>query len=30
MDRTEEIRNMLQIIYDVYEARGIPHVKEEL
>jgi DNA-binding transcriptional LysR family regulator len=30
MDRTEEIRNMLQIIYDVYESRGIPHVKEEL
>ncbi|CAN7221598.1 LysR family transcriptional regulator [Pseudoduganella sp. LjRoot289] len=30
MDRSEELRNMLQIIYDVYESRGIPHVKEEL
>ncbi|SFU81461.1 LysR family transcriptional regulator [Pseudoduganella namucuonensis] len=30
MDRSEELRNMLQVIYDVYEARGIPHVKEEL
>lgn len=30
MDRTEELRNMLRVIYDVYEARGIPHEKEEL
>lgn len=30
MDRSEELRNMLKVIYDVYDARGIPHVKEEL
>lgn len=30
MDRSEELRRMLKVIYDVYDARGIVHVKEEL
>jgi DNA-binding transcriptional LysR family regulator len=30
MDRSEELRNILRTIYDIYDARGIAHVKEAL
>jgi DNA-binding transcriptional LysR family regulator len=30
MDRSEELQNMLAIIYEIYDASGRPHVKEAL
>ena len=30
MDRSEELSNMLSVIYEIYDACKLPHVKEEL
>lgn len=30
LDKSEELRNMLAVIYEIYDEVGIPHVKETL
>jgi DNA-binding transcriptional LysR family regulator len=30
LDKSEELRNMLAVIYEIYDEAGIPHVKETL
>jgi hypothetical protein len=30
MDRSPELENLLAVIYDVYDAYGIAHIKETL
>jgi hypothetical protein len=30
MDKSQEIQDMLNLIYDIYDEEGIPHTKESL
>lgn len=30
MDKSQEIQNMLDLIYEIYDEEGIPHTKETL